>query len=132
MKKILFALFVIISSLAHAEGECSRNPYALTTQSLVVAYDWEEKQFSSNTAHSLIGEYYFNLLKDRSCLHIEVAINEEVNCVSEEGQKILVGKIQSRVGRYSEWDFYNVNWNKLVSIKSQQTIHGCIYGIAIK
>lgn len=133
MKKILFSLLIISSSLAQAATtSCSQNSYALTKQSLVVAYDWAEGGFSETTGHHVLGEFYFNSLRDQSCQRIEVASDGVVRCISNKAQKTQVGVIQEKQGRHEEWDFFNVNWNSNVVIKAQNTNSGCIYGIAVQ
>lgn len=132
MKKILFVLIAISASFAQAATDCSQNPYALTKNSLVIAFDWAEGGFHENTGHFIAGEFYFNSLVDASCEHIEVVSNAEVRCISAKGQGISVGIVQQKQGRYADWDFYNVNWSSSVVIKSQYTNSGCIYGIAVK
>lgn len=132
MKKILFVLIAFSASFAQATTDCSQNPYALTKNSLVVAYNWVDGGFHEKTGHFVEGEFFFNSLIDDSCKHIEVVSNADVRCVSSKGQSIFVGIVQQRQGRYEDWDFFNVKWSSNVVIKSISTSNGCYYGIAVK
>lgn len=132
MKNALFVLVYILTSFSQASADCSQNSYALTKESLVVAYDWVDGGFRKSTGHYIIGEFFFNRLMDPSCERIDVRTNGEVACVSENGQSTLMGLVQERQSRYEDLDVYSVHWNSNVDIKSKNTVHGCIYGLAVK
>lgn len=132
MKKILFVLIAVSAAFSQAATDCAKNPYALTKSGLVVAYDWVEGGFHKNTGHFIDGEFFFNSLIDASCEHIEVASTGVVKCISTKGQGVSVGNVQQKQGRYEDWEFYNVNWNSNIVIKSKSTNGGCIYGMAVK
>ena len=132
MKKLLFVLIAVSAAFSQAATDCEKNPYALTKSSLVIASDWVEGGFHKNTGHSIDGEFYFNSLVDDSCEHIEVNSTGVVKCISTTGQKVSVGSVQQRQGRYADWDFYSVNWNSNIVIQSKSTKGGCIYGVAVE
>ena len=134
MKTLIAALILAITSQAHAAMDCSQNSYRLTTNNLVVAYDFEANQFSEATGINLMGNFFFNNLRDASCAQIVVPAGKtEVFCRSTNGQLTSVGFVQGTAGRYQDFQFLNVNWKSNVVIKSQYSdISGCAYGPAVR
>ena len=133
MKKLFIMFVMTLACSVQADTDCADNSYGLTLNSLVVAYDWAEKSFAERTGHQIMDEYFFNELVDPSCERIEVGAGSEVRCISVEGKVTPVGIVQERLAHQPEWDYFRVQWNSNVVIKSSFVENiGCIYGIAIK
>lgn len=131
MKTLLLSFLMLTSASLYASADCANNPYRLTRESLVVAYDVEEGTFNTKSAHAVMDEYFFNELVDKSCEKISVSKNGNVSCTNSEGTSMVVGLIKDKKGFYSGWSFYSVNWARAVVIKTKKTERGCIYGMGI-
>lgn len=129
---LMLTMLLSGTTFALTAEDCEKNAYKPSLSETVVAIDWADK-FALNQTFSLINQVFVqNRLQDTSCFQVAINADKKLFCINDSGIKQEVGQLSAKVARAGEYDFYMIDWNQNVKIKSAVKSNSCAYGLEVK